>query len=125
MGKKDNDHGGLWMLDKIEILERIKNYVLLYSEKFIDEVNKHHFLGWNAHDLYYYLHSLIPMEIQIRTELTNTFAVQYHDSIYKVQPSPGTEFPHTMIKNAGEDLDKIDREIEIDYEDYILKTIIE
>ena len=30
-----------------------------------------------------------------------------------------------MIKNAGEALDKIDREIEIDYEDYILKTIIE
>jgi hypothetical protein len=119
-GEKGKYYSGLWIRDKREVLERIKNYVLLFSKKYVEN-QKEHFHGWNAHDLYYYLKSLIPMEIQFRTELADTFAVQYHDSIYKVQPPPGTDFPHAMIKNAGEALDKIDREIEIDYEDYILK----
>jgi hypothetical protein len=121
IGEKRKGYGGLWLRDKEEVFERIKNYVLLFSEEDIDKENKIYFLGWNAHDLYYYIRSLIPMEIQFRTELTNTFAVQYHDDIYKVQPPTGTEFPHTMMKKAGESLEKIDRELGIDYEDYILK----
>jgi ppGpp synthetase/RelA/SpoT-type nucleotidyltranferase len=122
-GDKTKNHAGLWLREKEEILWRIKNYVLLFSEtEDIEESNKNEFLGWNAHDLYYYIRSLIPMEIQVRTELTNTFAVQYHDDIYKTQTHTGTEFIHTMMKNAGESLDKIDRELEIDYEDYILKS---
>ena len=120
-GDKSKDYAGLWMRNKKEALERIKNYVLLFSKKDISKENKQLFLGWNAHDLYYYVRSLIPMEIQVRTELADTFAVQYHDSIYKVQPPPGTDFPHAMIKNVGESLDRVDRELEIDYEDYILK----
>jgi len=120
-GNKSENYAGLWMRDKNEVLGRIKNYALLFSKEVIDKENKEHFCGWNAHDLYYYIHSLIPMEIQVRTELTNTFAVQYHDNIYKLHPPVGTVFPHSMIKDAGENLDKIDREMEIDYEDYTLR----
>lgn len=120
-GEKEKNYAGLWMREKTEMLNRIKNYVLLFSEKDIDKKNKSLFRGWNAHDFYYYIRSLIPMEIQVRTELANTFAVQYHDDIYKVQTPLGTEFPHAMMKRAGETLDRTDKELEIDYEDYILK----
>jgi len=121
-GEKEKNYAGLWMREKTEVLNRIKNYVLLFSEKDIDDKNKNLFPGWNAHDLYYYIRSLIPMEIQVRTELADTFAVQYHDDIYKVQTPIGTEFPHTMLKRAGETLDRTDKELEIDYEDYILNV---
>lgn len=121
-GEKEKNYAGLWMREKTEVLNRIKNYVLLFSEKDIDDKNKNLFRGWNAHDLYYYIHSLIPMEIQVRTELTNIFADQYHDGVYKVQTPIGTEFPHAMLKRAGESLDSTDKELEIDYEDYILNV---
>jgi hypothetical protein len=121
-GEKEKNYAGLWMREKTEVLNRIKNYVLLFSDKDISDNNKSLFRGWNAHDLYYYIRSLIPMEIQVRTELANTFAVQYHDDIYKVQTPIGTEFPHAMLKRAGETLDSTDKELEIDYEDYILNV---
>lgn len=75
--------------------------------------------GWTAYDLFYYLRSLIPMEIQIRTELANTMAEQYHGPVYKGHPPVGTEFARERMQDVGEELNEQDKEMEIDYENYI------
>lgn len=110
---------GLWRRNKDEVFNRIKNYSLLFDETEYSPDN--HFKYWSAHDLYYYLRSLIPIEIQVRTELSDTFAEQYHDPVYKAHPPLGTELPRTLMDTIGERLDSIDREMEIDYEDYVLR----
>jgi len=106
---------GLAMRSTEEVLWRIRCYVLLYRP---DGMRQHP--GWTAHDLYYYIRSLLPVELQVRTELTNTFAVQYHDLFYKGEPPPGTRLSQTMLESVGQILEFIDREIGIDMEDYIV-----
>ncbi len=128
--ERPEEEPGLWMRSKEEVLARIKNYCLLFSREIDIDNNeglkgkkkiKDEFAIWNAHDLYYYIHSLIPVEIQFRTKLSDTFAERYHDAIYKAHPPKGTEMPIEMMKSIGKKLDKLDREMEINYQDYILR----
>ncbi len=107
---------GLSARNKESSLSRIKNYILLFDP---DEFKKEEFNGWTAYDFYYYMRSLVPVEIQIRTELADTVAEQYHGPVYKGRPPLSTEFPKKMMEEIGRKLDGIDLEMEIDYEDYI------
>lgn len=59
--------------------------------------------------------------MQIRTKLIDTFAEQYHDAVYKQILPSGTELPCANMIDVGKDIDKADRELEIDYEDYALR----
>ena len=126
------DKPGICLRDRDHVLHKIQNYVLLYdreSDGLSPEESKvlgiaknsksDPFLGWTSHDLFYYLRSLIPIEIQVRTALADTLAGQYHDSVYKGAPPIGTEFPRTQMGKIASDLDNLDKEMEIDFEDYI------
>lgn len=120
-GSKD-EKAGLWLRDKANVLSRLKNYTLLFSRDDPAPDTQAMFAGWNAHDLYYYLRSLIPVEIQVRTKLVDTFAEQYHDAVYKKKTPPsGTELPRVNMIGVGNSIDRADRELEIDYEDYALR----
>jgi len=113
---------GLTMRDKENVFYRIQNYVLLYDRSDTaegDNGQDTRFLGWTSYGLFYYLRSLIPLEVQIRTTLADTLAEQYHDAIYKGAPPTGTEFPRSQMENIAEELDNLDKEMEIDFEDYI------
>jgi hypothetical protein len=113
---------GLAIRDKESVLHRIQNYVLLYDRNKPPRGFKKkgaRFKGWTSYGLFYYLRSLIPLEIQIRTTLADTLAEQYHDAIYKGAPPTGTEFPRKQMEKIAGDLDNLDKEMEIDFEDYI------
>jgi hypothetical protein len=122
---------GLSLRDKENVFYRIQNYVLLYNRSENDELMRSSrkrtgrdeaadpFLGWTSYGLFYYLRSLIPLEIQIRTMLADTLAEQYHDAIYKGAPPKGTEFPRRQMEKIAGQLDNLDKEMEIDFEDYI------
>ncbi|MBI5207942.1 MAG: hypothetical protein HY934_09140 [Candidatus Firestonebacteria bacterium] len=115
---------GLSIRDKYQTLTKIKNNIILFRPDDGKELQKQKgedFTIWTAYDLFYYVRSLIPVEIQIRTELANTIAEQYHDPIYKGHPPFITEFPKKMMEDTGKKLDGIDREMEIDYEDYVVR----
>lgn len=131
--EENEKNPGLWLREKENVLNRIKNYILLFDpnvptsedgkkkegeEEAAAECNSE-FAGWTAYDLYYYVRSLVPVEIQVRTKLADTFSEQYHDAIYKGHPPLGTEFPRDMLKRIAEKLDNVDVETEIDFEDYI------
>lgn len=129
----DDAWSGLWMRNQDEVMARVQNYILLFDpedplgEKFrddhdqgpSDDDNKEKYYGWTAYDLYYYIRGLIPIELQIRTELSNTLAEQYHDAVYKGHPPLHTVFPRAMMAEMGIRLDDIDFEMGIDLEGYI------
>lgn len=127
---------GLELRDKENMLHRIHNYVLLYDrsknkelwpgpkKQLSDDEQKDPFLGWSSYGLFYYLRSLIPLEIQVRTMLADTLAEQYHDAVYKGAPPTGTEFPREQMEKIAGELDGIDKEMEADFEDYITKRCL-
>jgi len=117
---------GLSWRDQENVFYRIQNYVLLYDRSDNRNLDKgqERFLGWTSYGLFYYLRSLIPMEVQIRTMLADTLAEQYHDAIYKGAPPKGTEFPRRQMENIAEELDNLDKEMEIDFEDYINRSYL-
>jgi len=130
-GAKSRETGGLWMRERTEVLSRIKNLVFLYDPK--EFCQKHSavsdetdgaahdpwgpFQALTAYDLFYYLRSLIPVEIQCRTKLADTIAEQYHDAVYKGRPPAGTEIKIADLDEMGRQVERIDRELEIHYED--------
>jgi len=108
-----------------QVLSRVENLTLLWSEElaapeqeedpaFLNRVRK-----WNARDLFYYVRSLIPMEIQARTHLANVLAEQYHDRVYKRHPDVASLVPRTRMNEVASHLDDLDKELEIDFEDYV------
>jgi hypothetical protein len=106
------------------VLERIQNYVLLYREDSPFMTNlpgkvRREFLGWTASGLFYYLRSLVPVEVQIRTMLADTLAEQYHKAVYKGAPPQGTKFVRDRWSKIAGQLDDLDKEMEADFEDYI------
>jgi hypothetical protein len=103
---------------KDDVLARIKNLVLLFDPRADENGGLGHM---TAYDLFYYVRSLVPVEIQIRTKLADTVAEQYHDTVYKGQPPQGTEIEREMLDEVGEAADIVDRDLEIDYEDYVTK----
>ena len=135
--------GNLSLREQENVLERIQNYVVLYREDRLlnllhgdgsstdaaDAADaaaaaaaaalKRKFRGWTASGLFYYLRSLIPVEIQIRTMLADTLAEQYHSAVYKGAPPKGTEFVSDRMGEIADQLDDIDKEMEADFEDYI------
>ncbi len=132
-GSRNDGQGrtpGLGLRGPEEVLWRIRNYVLLFrpeeDTRMAGDIlgGATQFDGWNAHDLYYYVRSLIPFELQVRTQLANTFAVQYHDAVYKGRPPEGTDLPRAMMQGVGNDLDSVDCEMEVDYEDFILRSAL-
>lgn len=117
---KENELG-LWLREREAVLNRIQNYVLLFDPK-KDGKRRGKNTGmshWTAYDLFYHLRRLVPVEIQVRTELANTMAEQYHGPVYKGRPPLGTEFARKRMNQVGEALNVLDKEMEIDYEDYI------
>jgi len=140
------DWPGLHLRGREEVLHRIQQYALLFSPA-LDaathtvqpatkagqpkppspthgnwtEGDVQGIRGWTSYDLFYYLRSLVPVEIQVRTELANTMAEQYHSPVYKGHPPTGTEFARRRMEAVGEELNRQDDEMEIDYEDYITK----
>jgi len=77
---------------------------------------------WTAYDLFYYLVSLIPVEFQVRTSLSNTMAEQYH-SIYKEDVSAAPE-QQERLREIGQKLEQLDCETEVIYENYVTKRSI-
>ena len=123
---------GFILRNKSNVLHRIQNYVLLFNSNDSIEIMKKNnpqgserndLHGWTSYDLFYYLRSLIPLEVQVRTELANTMSEQYHDSVYKGSPPKGTEFPRQRMESIGKQLDNLDNDMEIDYEDYIIRRV--
>jgi len=100
------------------VLERITNYALLFDGKVPEGCVPSDYDGWNAYDLFCYLRSLIPVEIQIRTAFADTMAEQYHDAIYKGRPSKGAEAPRKRLEQMSRRLAELDNEMEIDFEDF-------
>ena len=105
------------------VLQRLQNYVLLCDQEYINKCDRGHadkeLAGWTSYDLFYYLRSLIPAEIQIRTMLADTMAEQYHGPVYKGSPPKGTEFAREQMTRVAVQLDNLDKELEIDFEDYM------
>jgi hypothetical protein len=98
------------------VLDRILCYVLLFDR----ERKGDKFKEWSAHDLFYYLMSLVPAEIQIRTALANTMAEQYH-GLYKSSAGPTSDVAvqQWRLQKIGRKLDDVDRETEAQYDEYI------
>lgn len=66
------------------------------------------------------MRTLVPIEFQIRTELANTLAEQYHDTIYKGRRAPlEIDFPRSNMEKAGVGLHGWDVEMEGDFEYFI------
>ena len=113
-----SDRGGLWLREGREVLERLQNYLLLFSAD-REGKGRQEFAGWTAYDLFYYVRSLIPVEIQIRTELADTVAEQYHDPLYKGRPSTATILARKRIEALGEELEDWDLDMDRVYQDYV------
>ena len=108
---------GLRWRERDWVMDRIMNYVLLYDPRSRSFPNKD-FQGWTAYDLFYYVRSLVPVEIQIRTAFADTMAEQYHDAIYKGRPRKETESPRKRLGELSKRLADLDNEMEIDFEDF-------
>lgn len=103
-----------------EVLNRIQNYSLLFDPTSTKNSSDNKYAGWTAYDLFYYLRTLVPIEFQIRTELANTLAEQYHDTIYKGRRAPlEIDFPRSNMEKAGVGLHGWDVEMEGDFEYFI------
>jgi ppGpp synthetase/RelA/SpoT-type nucleotidyltranferase len=110
---------GLRWRDRDSVLHRIVNYVLLFSPE-TPPFNEQEFRGWTAYDLFYYVRSLVPVEIQIRTAFADTIAEQYHGAIYKGRPRSRkeTEAPRKRLEELSRRLADLDNELEIDFENF-------
>ncbi len=134
-----NDSLGLSIRSAENILGRIENHILLYHPRFfkrlacsirsceenydeeeqLQDLQEQYFKNWTAYDLYYYFRSLTPVEVQIRTSLANTVAVQYYDALYKGRPPIGTYIQRRRIDASGSDVESFDGELELNYRDYL------
>jgi ppGpp synthetase/RelA/SpoT-type nucleotidyltranferase len=103
------------------VLERILCYILLFKPK----SGSKKFKGWSAYDLFYYVSSLIPAEIQVRTALADTMAEQYH-GVYKsnVDPASSVAVQRRRLQEMGRKLDNLDRETEAIYDGYIVHSML-
>jgi hypothetical protein len=61
----------------------------------------------------------IPVEMQVRIMLADTMAEQYHGTVYKVSPPKGTQFPRRRMNKVAVELDILDKEMEMDFEDHM------
>jgi hypothetical protein len=125
LGRPGQKAGGLWLREKDQVLERIKNLLFLFPRPqagvAIPEQLQEQLRGLTSYDLFHYVRSLIPVEIQFRTKLADTVAEQYHDGVYKGQPPERTVVERNRLEEAGEDVDEIDRELEANYDDFVVK----
>jgi hypothetical protein len=116
------------------VLDRLLNYTLLFNWEVLSKNSwlleglesriwnprdRKLFLGWTAYDLFYYVRSLIPVELQVRTQLANTMAEQYHNAVYKATPPKGTERERKRMGDIGRQLDELDKEMEVLIEEYV------
>jgi ppGpp synthetase/RelA/SpoT-type nucleotidyltranferase len=103
------------------VLDRILCYVLLFRPEGSDDK----FKDWSAHDLFYYVASLVPAEIQVRTALADTMAEQYH-GVYKsnVDPAHSVAVQRRRLQEMGRKLDDLDRETEAIYDGYIVHSML-
>jgi hypothetical protein len=122
--EKPGEHPGLRLRERQSVLDRIMNYVLLFDPTRPLFEGKE-FEGWTAYNLFYYVRSLIPVEIQIRTAFADTMAEQYHDAIYKGRPKKGTEAPRKRLEELSRRLAELDNEMEIDFEDFAVREMDE
>ncbi len=131
---------------KKHAFERVLNYTLLFRAdenqlktyfKALDEVvgdlgmniseapaeerekRPRHFAAWTAYDLFHYVRGLIPVEIQVRTQLSSTMAEQYHNPVYKARPPKTTTAQRERMTDIGRELDELDKEMDVLVEDYI------
>ena len=104
------------------VLDMILCYVLLYPPPKGDKGKSKR---WYAYDLFYYLMSLVPVEIQIRTALANTMAEQYH-GLYKSSAAATSDVAvqQWRLQKIGRKLDDVDRETEAQYDEYIDHSIL-
>lgn len=107
------------------ILDRILCYILLFDPDLEGDDCKAMFKDWRAYDLFYYLMSLVPAEIQVRTALADAMAEQYH-GVYKssADPASSVAVQRERLQGIGRKLDDLDRETEAQYEGYILHSIL-
>ena len=118
----DHSSGANGLRTRDDVLGRLENYSLLCckilgtsKESSIAAI----FQKWNARDLFYYVRSLVPMEVQVRTHLANVLAEQYHDRVYKQHPRASSLVPRTRMNEVAADLDELDKELEADFEGYV------
>lgn len=111
-----------------DVLDRLICYILLHDSSVYDHrtLSREQRIAVegapDAYNLFYYAMSLIPVEIQVRTALANTMAEQYH-KIYKIGPEAlSTMIQQERLKGIGQELDIMDREFEVQFEDYIHKS---
>ncbi|MFT5470049.1 MAG: hypothetical protein ACI8UO_005173 [Verrucomicrobiales bacterium] len=101
---------------KPNVLGRIKTLLYLQdpeaNKKAEDPRRK-----FNSYQLYHYVQKLIPIEVQIRTQLADTIAEHYHDTVYKGRTPSGLEFIKERLSEVGRAQDDLDESLEIDYED--------
>ncbi len=106
-----------------EAMDRIICYILLHSSKAYGDrspLTKEVRDEPNAYNLFYHVMSLMPVEIQARTALADTMAEQYH-KIYKIgsRAVSATMLQQERLKGIGQEQDVTDREVEVQFEDYI------
>jgi hypothetical protein len=122
------DSDSLPLRNEADVMDRVICYILLHHPSAYDsaELSRDQRIAVErapgAYNLFYYAMSLIPVEIQVRTALANTMAEQYH-KIYKIGPEAlSTMIQQERLKGIGQELDMMDREFEVQFEDYIHKT---
>jgi hypothetical protein len=77
------------------------------------------FSNWTAYDLFCYIRGLVPVEIQIRTQLASTMAEQYHNAVYKARPPKATAAQRRRMEEIGRELNELDKEMDVVVEDYV------
>jgi hypothetical protein len=109
----------------VNVRDRILAYVLLYygkperwDSKLRGKDKERH---WTAYDMFYYLMSLVPVEIQVRTSLAHTMAEQYH-KIYKSNPdrAQSDTIQIERLTRIGRELDELARQMDDQYEGVVL-----
>jgi hypothetical protein len=107
-----------------DVMDRIVCYILLHRISAYEHLSKAQRKAVHgaadAYNLFYYVMSLVPVEIQIRTALANTMADQYH-RIYKIGSDAlsETQIQQERLMSIGQELEVIDRVFEVQFEDYI------
>jgi len=107
-----------------DVMDRILCYILLHGREAYELTGPLKEIE-NAYNLFYYVMSLVPVEIQIRTALADTMAEQYH-RIYKIgsEALSETKIQQQRLIQIGQDLDVTDRIFEVQFEDYIAQKSI-